>query len=280
MPQGAFAIGADRVTRNRRPRRYRWLGPSLAGCALALSVVPTAGFALGAFEGAPATLRGERLGIFTPASVDPQLARFVAERSNGRLKRFTPAGVDSRATRTMTVAVRVDAEEARAIQVRSAIEAAQEKVAEGAAGINLAATRYNLGLARGYQTFAQATPRAIAASPLSDAAIPDLSEFRPSPGVARGESRFAARIAADEARVGTPIAGAGMGPGLAVVDGAPRIADSVAEKTVDLAGSYRLTRNLDVTAGVRYSQERARLAQLPDDPEDSQAVYIGTQFRF
>ena len=46
-------------------------------------------------------------------------------------------------------------------------------------------------------------------------------------------------------------------------------------------GSYSLTRNLDVTAGVRYERsERERLPRLTDDRRDSQAVYVGTAFRF
>ncbi len=238
--------------------------------------------ALGAFESSRLLLGGDRLSIFTPASVDPRLARLVAE-SRGTavgLKRFTPAGVDSRASRTLTVAVRVDAENARAIQVRSAIQAAQDNSSDGGPGIAIASTRYNLGLARGYQGFAQSAPRTAVAGRLApalsasvvptrtaDAAIPDLAEFRPSPGVAREESRFAARISE-------------QAPGLA----GPRISAPQtigAEQTVDLAGSYRLTRNLDVTAGVRYSQDRDRLTPLPPAAErDNQAVYIGTQFRF
>jgi hypothetical protein len=31
---------------------------------------------------------------------------------------------------------------------------------------------------------------------------------------------------------------------------------------------------------VRYSQERERLRPLTDGKQDSQAVYVGTQFRF
>jgi hypothetical protein len=47
-----------------------------------------------------------------------------------------------------------------------------------------------------------------------------------------------------------------------------------------VAGSYSLTRNLDITAGVRIEQDRD-LIPVPDlDQQDSQAVYIGTQFRF
>jgi len=47
-----------------------------------------------------------------------------------------------------------------------------------------------------------------------------------------------------------------------------------------LGGSYSVTRNLDVTAGVRLKNERDRMAPLTDSRQDSQAVYVGTQFRF
>ncbi len=50
--------------------------------------------------------------------------------------------------------------------------------------------------------------------------------------------------------------------------------------SVDVTGSYRLSRNLDVTAGVRLQRENDRLAPLTDERQDSQAVYVGTQFRF
>ena len=50
---------------------------------------------------------------------------------------------------------------------------------------------------------------------------------------------------------------------------------------IDVGGSYSLRRNFDVTAGIRYkSQDRDRLAPLPDAQRDSQAVYVGTAFRF
>ena len=50
--------------------------------------------------------------------------------------------------------------------------------------------------------------------------------------------------------------------------------------SIDVGGSYSLTRNLDVTAGVRYKSERDRLPQITDTRRDSQAVYVGTAFRF
>jgi hypothetical protein len=119
-----------------------------------------------------------------------------------------------------------------------------------------------LGVARGYQSFARPTAPALSPA-LSDASIPDLADFRPSPGAKEEPSRFAARI--DSAAAAKPAAEARIVP----------------DQTVDLEGSYRLTRNLDVTAGVRYSQDRNRLTTLAEPAkQDNQAVYIGTQFRF
>ena len=51
--------------------------------------------------------------------------------------------------------------------------------------------------------------------------------------------------------------------------------------SLDLASSYSLTRNLNVTAGVRYNNNVAgRLTPMTDDRQDSQAVYLGTSFKF
>jgi hypothetical protein len=237
------------------------LTASVAAAALVLAGVPTASFAIDALDGS------ERQGLsgfaFTPASVDPKLARFVAERATGsnRLMRFTPAGAAERGSRSVTVAVRVDEETAQAISVRSAIAAAREQMSANSA-VRLAPVRYNLGLSRGYQSFAQP---AELSTKLSDAAIPDLASFKPRDGVKEKPSRFGARVALEaEEKSGS----------------APRTHDSLGDQTIDVAGSYRLTRNLDVTAGVRYSQERDRIAPLTDPAQDSQAVYVGTEFRF
>jgi hypothetical protein len=35
-----------------------------------------------------------------------------------------------------------------------------------------------------------------------------------------------------------------------------------------------------VTAGVRYRSDRERFVKVDDDRRDSQAVYLGTAFRF
>jgi len=225
--------------------------------------LPTAGFALGALNGGISLAHGTFVAL-TPASADPRLAAFVAGRNGGsaRLMRFTPAGAAERSSRSVTVAVRIDENSAQAISVRSAIEAAMDQVA-GESGVRIAPSRYNLGVSRGYQSFARPAAPALSRT-LSDASIPDLADFRPSPGAKEEPSRFAARIDSD----------APAKPAAAT----PRI---VPDQTVDLEGSYRLTRNLDVTAGVRYSQDRNRLSPLAEPAkQDSQAVYVGTQFRF
>jgi hypothetical protein len=49
---------------------------------------------------------------------------------------------------------------------------------------------------------------------------------------------------------------------------------------VDVGGAYSLTRNLAVTGGVRYKVEHDRLSTLADQRRDSQAVYVGTAFKF
>jgi hypothetical protein len=244
------------------------MAASIAAGAVVLASMPTAGLALGALDGGVSLPDSGSFTALTPASVDPRLARFVAERSNGnaRLMRFTPAGVAERASRSVTVAIRIDEEAARAISVRSAIASAQEQVA-GDAGVRIAPTRFNLGVSRGYQSFAKVPERTAAlSSALSEAGIPNLAEFRPSPGARSDESRFAARIAVEEeAKAGT----------------SARTIASRSDPALDVAGSYRLTRNLDVTAGVRYSQDGDRIVPLAEPTQtDSQAVYVGTQFRF
>jgi hypothetical protein len=232
------------------------------GCAgLALGGT---GIALAAVGGAVPQLPAG-FASFTPASVDPGLARFVAEHADSsHLMRFTPAGTVGGLGRSITVAVRIDGETARAISVHSAIASVNDQLS--ASSVELAPTRFDLGIARGYQSFAQAKPVVtVAPAQLADIAMPDLADFRPSPGIKSTPSRFSARLALEKDQK------TGRAEGTL---------ESFGEQTVDLGGAVRVTRNLDVTAGVRYSQDRDRIAPLTDGEQDSQAVYLGTQFRF
>ena len=50
--------------------------------------------------------------------------------------------------------------------------------------------------------------------------------------------------------------------------------------SVDVGGAYSITRNIALTGGVRYRIDRDRASALKDDRRDSQAVYVGTAFKF
>lgn len=242
---------------------------AIGASALALVIAPTAGFALGGdhdSESVSLAARGS-FASFTPATVNPRLAELVSSHRSdrGRLMRFTPPSAVDNPGRAVTVAVRVDSETAQAISVRSAIAAAQDKSAAERT-IQIAPIRYNLGLSRGYHSFAQApTQTPLSGSNLRRIELPDLSAFEPSQGAKGKPSRFAPLIELEEAdKTGR----------------SPNTREALGDQTVGVGGSYRITGRLDVTAGVRYSQERDRLAPLADSSQDSQAVYVGTQFSF
>lgn len=191
---------------------------------------------------------------FAPHLTVPGLTR-------GKLFRFTPAGSTMRQGRSVTVAVRVDSDTTRAITVRAPLGAPQ--LAADLGRLRIAPTAYSLGVSRGFQNF-------VIPGELHRADTPDLAGFKlgmkAPPSAPDDPSRLNARLALDQKeRTGR----------------APRTLESNGEQTVDFGGSYRLTKNIDVTAGVRYSQDRDRLVPLvPDRQKDNQAVYVGTQFRF
>ena len=236
---------------------------ALLGCALVLAV-PSAGLALaGDMVPGRAGASFDALGLrmFTPASVDPDLAARVAGKARARGIHFTPANASAMAgTRTMTVAVRIDDNTARAISVRKSLEAASGR---GLGLTGLEASKFQLGAARGYQSFARSVDLSARVNNMS---LPDLAQFEPSRPVAEDKpSRLQPRIALEDRQI------AGR---------SPNTLDSSAAQTVDVGGSFRLSPNLKVTAGVRYSQERERLDPLTNSVQDSQAVYVGTQIKF
>lgn len=250
----------------------------LVGCALlGMVAAPALGSALtGGLVSSPVSLSARGgIGSFTPASVDPKLVSEITAQiqgrtpGHGRLFRFTPAGMDNRPDRAVTVAVRVSEIGTQNLVVRSSLSAGAS--APGVAPVRIAPMVYNLGLARGYQSFAAAPgiSRETARFDIQRLEMPDLR------AIGRKDS-FAASSPAPSSR---------LAPRIELdtrdhVGHAPRTYEGQNDYQVDLGGSYRLTRNLDVTAGVRYSPERDRLRPLTDGKKDSQAVYVGTQFRF
>jgi hypothetical protein len=238
------------------------MAPALIATAVALGAVPTAGLAVTAVTGSMS--EQARIIPFTPANVDPAVARRVAAKiaARGQTMRFTPAGATLDRDRTVTVAIRIDADEARAIAVRTAIAVAKGEPGAGPSIATLAPTRYNLGLSRGYQSFAKPAAPAL---DLKRIEMPDLASFRPRDGVRETPGRLQPRIALEaETRTGRSVG----------------TLEGLGEQAVDLGAGYRLARNLNVTAGLRLKQDRDRLAPLTDAVRDDQAVYVGTQFKF
>ncbi len=237
------------------------IASALIAAAVMLAAIPSAGLAITAVNSQNSYVSAA---VFTPANVDPAIARRLAAKiaARGHEMRFTPAGTSLDRDRTVTVAIRIDAEDARAISVRRAVAAVKAEPGAGLSLATLAPARVNLGVSRGYQTFAKPAAPSLG---LKSIEMPDLASFRPREGIKETPSRLQPRIALEnESRPGR----------------SPRTLEGAGEQAVDLGAGYRLSRNLNVTAGVRLSQDRDRLAPLTDAVRDDQAVYVGTQFRF
>lgn len=234
-------------------------GMVVALAAAALSVAP----AIGASEAAQraARLRSAAapaptrfVGSFTPAAADPRLAAVFARGGLGDDAsdfRFTPSEA-RQGNRAVTVAVR--ARSARIGQDGT-------RFAATAPTVGLAPIAYSLGVAVGWQRFAIS----------GDLARIDLAG---QPG-SRESTDVAVSYALNNRLTGRVKASSDH-----ALAGAAKIVDPDSTYAVDVGGSYSLTRNIDLTAGVRYRTDRERLTQFADDRRDSQAVYVGTAFRF
>ncbi|AJP74679.1 hypothetical protein [Sphingomonas hengshuiensis] len=193
------------------------------------------------------------LGAFTPAAADPKLAAILARSGMPESGfRFTPSEASRGANHGVTVAVR--ARSTRTVTGTERVDLTAPRA------VSLAPIAYNLGVAVGWKRFAVS----------GDVTRVELitqpgSRERADLGLSYTGKRVTGRVqaATDRPLIDTPIP----------IGDAPSY-------SVDLGGSYSLTRNLDVTAGMRYKSERDRLPRLADERRDSQAVYVGTAFRF
>jgi hypothetical protein len=126
--------------------------------------------------------------------------------------------------------------------------------------VGLAPISYNLGVAVGWKRLAVSSDIAR----IDLAGMPGSRETA-DVAVSYTANRFTGRVKASTDRP---------------IEGVAKLIDTPSSYSLDMGGSYALTRNLDVTAGVRYRSDRERLARLDDDRRNSQAVYLGTAFRF
>jgi len=202
-----------------------------------------------------AALNARPIGAFTPAVSDPRLAALLARRGAGANSafRFTPATTSSERNR-LQVAIR-----ARANTMADAQRAAGPTSASAITAIT--PSSYNLGVSLGWRRFAISGDLAQA-----DAGL--IAGTRESAQV--GMSYRATRRLTGSVAVGAERA-----------EGGQRILAEDQAYSLDVGGAFTIARNIDLTAGARYRIARDRLEPLASDTRrDSQAVYVGTAFRF
>jgi hypothetical protein len=202
---------------------------------------------------APAlTLSFDPVSSFTPANADPKLAAALSGKALALTDfKFTPAAAKNRPSQ-----VRV------AIRARSFAPARMAEASAPSAISQLNPTGYNLGVAVGWRGFAVAGDVAQAKSADSAQGGRESAIIGVSYSLS---NRLSTRVAVGAERTsGNPL------PAL-------RRGDNV---SLDAGASYSLSRRIALTGGVRYNIERDRLSALQDARRDSQAVYVGTAFKF
>jgi hypothetical protein len=203
---------------------------------------------------AAVSLSFDPVSSFTPANADPKLAAALAGKGLALTDfKFTPAPAKGRPSQ-VRVAIR-----ARVVAPQTELAAAS---APTAAVNALTPTGYNLGVAVGWRRFAVSGDVAKVKS--ADSAIGGRESA--IVGVSYSLSnRLSTRVAVGAERsTGNPVA-------------ALRHGDNV---SLDAGASYSLSRRIALTGGVRYNIERDRMSAFQDDRRDSQAVYVGTAFKF
>ena len=224
-----------------------------AAAAAGLVLTPAIATSMPAKKHAPAlSLSFDPVSSFTPANADPKLAAaFFGKGMALTDLKFTPAPAKGRPSQ-----VRV------AIRARTLAPAHLAEASATTTVNQLTPTGYNLGVAVGWRRFALAGDVAQAKS--ADPAIGGRE--RAVLGVSYSlTDRLSTRVAVGADRAsGNPL------PAL-------RRGDNV---SLDAGASFSLSRRIALTGGVRYNIERDRLSALQDQRRDSQAVYVGTAFRF
>lgn len=235
-----------------RSRKAKLLTALAAG-----GLVLTPAFATSSSKKRPpaVSLSFDGLSSFTPANADPKLAAALAGKSLSLTDfKFTPAPAKGRPSQ-VRVAIRA--------RVNTPAEASVAQASAPTTAVSaLTPASYNLGVAVGWKRFAVSgdVAKVKSADPAfggRESAVVGLSYSL--------SNRLSTRVAlgADRA-TGNPVPGLRQGNNV----------------SVDVGSSYSISGHIALTGGVRYNIERDRLSALQDDRRDSQAVYIGTAFKF
>lgn len=197
----------------------------------------------------------DAIGSFTPAAADPRRgAAFAIAGLSDSSFRFTPSATTGR-SRRVTVAVR-----ARAVRVETPRVAALAANGASTTLSSISPTAYSLGASIGWKRFALSGD----VSRLQGNLLP-IDREAVDLGLSYSGRRWMTRVQVGAERP------TGSRPSPLGID---------QSYSVDLGGSYALARNLEVSGGVRYKLQRDRFDLITDERRDSQAVYVGTAFRF
>ena len=227
-------------------------GAALAALAIVLSPALAASNQTKAKK--PRSAPSLSAGSFTPAVADPRLAAEFARRGvQAGSFRFTPSSASADKSKAVKVAVR-----ARAATTAQAARILSESSSTPVTAIT--PTAYNLGVSVGWKRFALSGDVAK----VQGGGLPGGREAA-QVGVSYAGRKFTGRVNV----------GAERSDGIQ-----QQIVPLENSYSLDVGGSYDVGRNLAVTGGVRYKIQRDRLEPISDDRRDSQAVYVGTAFRF
>ena len=228
--------------------------------ARTVTAFAAAGLVLTPALGAPAKKRPAAISVsfdpvstFTPATADPRLAAAFARKSASLTDfKFTPAPSKGRPSQ-VRVAIRARADSASKIADAGALTSSVT---------SLTPASYNLGVAVGWRRFAVSGD------------VGKTREANPALG-GRESAALGVSYSLNRRLTGRVAVGADRGDGRALTP--LRKADNY---SLDVGGAYSLTRNIAVTGGVRYRIDHERLSAVTDARRDSQAVYVGTAFKF
>ena len=220
--------------------------------AVGLLLSPAIAAPAGKKRAPPVAVSFDPLSTFTPAGADPKLSAAFGNKGLSLTDfKFTPAAAKSRPSQ-----VRV------AIRARPDAPAATKTADAGSASPLTALTpaSYNLGVAVGWRRFAVSGDVAK-----TESRNPALGTKESAiVGVSYSLPRFTGRVAVGAERND---------------DRAPALVERQ-NYSLDVGAAYDVTRRIAVTGGVRYNIERDRTALVNDNRRDSQAVYVGTAFKF
>lgn len=243
----------------------QWRKIGLVATAAALALTPSVVLAVAATSFSVDTI--DPFGTFTPAGVDSKLAEHldIDTLSQKAGFAFTPTGGEDD-ERSVMIVVRASAlPTSNYVTGLKSVNASQLGAAPTRSeGVKLAAISYDLGTAKGIQSFAlpekavrRKTDEPVAALPGKGVGFKLEEEPK--------KRAISPRISVEEGRSVTAV---------------PRDVSGVNDYKVDVGGRVSVTKGIDLTAGVRLENDRSQDQRLTNDQRDNQAVYVGTMIKF